>query len=271
MSLTIDQVKEVTAHNESVWNRCAPTYVEVFEPLTGGATTTLLDLAGVGRATVLLDIGTGPGTLIGPALQRGAHVVAIDLAPEMVATARSRHPRVDIAVGDATTMPFADASHDAITLGFCLHHAADPDGVLREANRVLRPGGRIAFTVWAPADQLEAFGVAFAAVAESVPMEDPSSTPQPPILGTEPADYETVLTRAGFSHPTARILDLTWPVTDGATIFDGFDRFLDLSGQTPEVRAQIRQRLDELVRAKTGPDGVARLRNPAIIAAATKT
>ena len=85
MSLTIDQLKEVTAHNEGVWNRCAPTSAEVFEPFTSGATTPLLDLAGVGRNTILLDIGTGPGTLIGPALERGAHVDAIDLAPEMVA------------------------------------------------------------------------------------------------------------------------------------------------------------------------------------------
>ena len=269
MSLTIDQLKEVTAHNEGVWNRCAPTYAEVFEPLTSGATTPLLDLAGVGRNTILLDIGTGPGTLIGPALERGAHVDAIDLAPEMVAAARSRHPNVDIAVGDATTLPFADDSHDAVTLGFCLHHAADPRAVLSQAHRVLRPGGRIAFTVWAPADQLEAFGVAFAAVAQFVAPEQQSTT-QPPAIGTEPADYETLLTQTGFSRPTARTVDLSWPLTDGAAIFDGFDRFLNLTDQTPDIRAQIRRRLDDLVRDNAGPDGVARLRNPAIIAAATK-
>lgn len=270
MSLTNEQLRQVTEHNEAVWTRCAPTYTEVFEPLTGGATTTLLDLAGVGRTTLMLDIGTGPGTLIGPALERGARVTAIDLAPEMVAFARDRHPGVDIIAGDATTLPFPDQSHDAVTIGFCLHHAADPHAVLREAHRILRPGGRIAFTVWAPVEQLEAFGIAFNAIAESVPSDDAPSTPQPPILGTEPADYEAVLTTAGFSQPTARTIRLTWDVSDGATMFDGFDRVLDLTDQPPEIRARIRRRLDQLINGRTSPDGVAHLDNPAIIAAATK-
>jgi SAM-dependent methyltransferase len=270
MGLTIDEVQQVTAHNEAVWNRCAATYAEVFEPLTSGATIVLLDLAGVGRSTNLLDIGTGPGTLIGPALARGAHVTAIDLAPEMVATARSRHPDVTIAIGDATNLPHPDGSHDSVTLGFCLHHAAEPATILREANRVLRPGGRIAFAVWAPADQLEAFGVAFAAIAESIPMDEPN-IPQPPALGTTPSDYEGLLTQTGFVRPTARVLDLSWPLADGATMFDGFDRVLDLSGQPPSIREQIRRRLDAHVCPRVGADGLAHLANPAIVAAATKT
>jgi SAM-dependent methyltransferase len=271
MTLTNDELNGVTAHNEGIWNRCAPTYAEVFEPLTGAAAPALLDLAGVGRSTELLDIGTGPGTLIGPALDRGATVVAVDLAPEMVAVATARHPGVDITVGNAASLPFADHSCDAVTIGFCLHHAADPDAVLREGHRVLRPGGRLAFTVWASADQLEAFGTAFAVVAEIIPPEEQPQSPQPPVIGTEPADYEDALTRAGFSHPTARILALEWAVTDGATMFDGFARFLDLGGHDAGVRARIRRRLDEVVLAKAGSDGVARLRNPAILAGATKT
>jgi SAM-dependent methyltransferase len=268
MKLTVDEVDQITAHNSAIWNRCAPTYTDVFEPLTSGASTVLLDLAGVGRNTVMLDIGTGPGTLIGPALERGAHVSAIDLAPEMVAAARSRHPDVDIAIGDAATLPHADQSHDAVTLGFCLHHAAEPTAILREANRILRPGGRVAFAVWAPAERLEAFGAAFAAIAESIPMDEPN-VPQPPSLGTEPSDYEHLLTQSGFVHPTARVLDLSWPLADGAAIFDGFDRFLDLSDQPPDIRAQIRRSLDAYICPRVGADGLAHLANPAIIAAAT--
>jgi SAM-dependent methyltransferase len=265
----MDKVQQITAHNAAIWNRCAPTYVDVFEPLTSSATTVLLDLAGVGRNTALLDIGTGPGTLIGPALDRGAYVSAIDLAPEMVAAARARHAGVDIAVGDATALPHADESRDAVTLGFCLHHAAEPAAILREANRILRPGGRVAFAVWAPTEKLEAFGAAYAVIAELVPMDE-SDAPQPPSLGTKPSDYEDLLTRSGFVHPTARLLDLSWPLADGATMFDGFDRFLDLRGQPPEIRAEIRRRLDAHICPRVGADGLAHLANPAIVAAATK-
>ena len=92
----------------------------------------------------------GPGTLIGPALERGALVSAIDLSPRMVAEAQARHPGVDIVVGDAAGLPHPDRTFDAVTLSFCLHHTADPGAVLAEVHRVLRPGGRVAFAVWAP-------------------------------------------------------------------------------------------------------------------------
>ena len=268
-TLTADQIAELTKHNLEVWDRCAPTYADGFEALTGGATTALLDLAGVGRGTELLDVGTGPGTLIAAAQQRGARVSAIDLAPRMVERARARHPDTDIAVGDASSLPYPGASFDAVTIGFCLHHAADPGAVLGEVDRVLRPGGRIALSVWAAEDRLEAFGVAFAAVGESLPL-DLVPNVQAPGLGFEPGDYEGVLSSSGFVHPTARTLELSWSLTDGAAIFDGFDRFLDLSGQPPSIREEIRQRLDQQIRQRAGADGVAHLANPAIIAAAGK-
>jgi SAM-dependent methyltransferase len=269
MTLTTDEVQQITAQNTAIWNRCAPTYSDVFEPLTGAATTVLLDLASVGRTTALLDIGTGPGTLIGPALDRGANVAAIDLSPEMVACARSRYPVADIRIGDATTLPYSDRSCDAVTLGFCLHHAAEPTAILREANRVLRTGGRLALAVWGPTEQLEAFGVAFAAIAEAIPTDQPD-VPQPPPLGTTPSDYETLLTQNGFVRPTARVLELSWPLADGASIFDGFDRFLDLANQPDDIRAQIRHGLDAQICPRVGADGFAHLANPAIVAAATK-
>ena len=63
----------------------------------------LLDLAGVGQAISLLDVVTGPRTLIGPALGRGADMSAVDVTPEMVEWARQRHPGVEIAVAAAKT------------------------------------------------------------------------------------------------------------------------------------------------------------------------
>jgi ubiquinone/menaquinone biosynthesis C-methylase UbiE len=266
-SLTTEQIADVTRHNREVWNRCAPTYTEVFGPLTGDAANVLLDLAGVGDDTDLLDIGTGPGTLIQPALDRGAHVSAVDLAPDMVQQARTTHPDLDIRVADGAALPHGDRTFDAVTLGFCLHHTANPLAVLSEAKRVLRPGGRLSLAVWAPADQLQAFGIGFTAVGEHVPLAD-LAMPQPPAVATSPDDYRQLLADSGFTHPTARILHLTWDVTDGSSIFDGFDTFLDLSGQPVATRASIRERLDQMVRDHRQADGIARLANPAIVAAA---
>ena len=64
-TLSDSDAAAVTDHNRDIWDRCAPTYTTGFENLTGGATTPLLDMAGVGLGTALLDVGTGPGTLPG--------------------------------------------------------------------------------------------------------------------------------------------------------------------------------------------------------------
>ena len=125
MTLTDNEITDLTRHNIEVWNRCAASYTSNFEILTGGAVATLLDLAGVGRGTSLLDIGTGPGTLIGPAIERGAEVCAIDIAPEMVDQAKSRYPNVDVTTADAASLASGDETFDAVTIGFCLHHVPD--------------------------------------------------------------------------------------------------------------------------------------------------
>lgn len=128
----------VTDHNRQIWDRCAPTYTTGFENLTGGATTPLLDLAGVGTDTELLDIGTGPATLIGPALDRGARITAIDLAPAMVEQARLRHPGTTIDIGDGLHLSRASVSLDAITIDF---DAIELTGHTRPPVS-LRPGSR---------------------------------------------------------------------------------------------------------------------------------
>lgn len=256
-------------HNRELWDRCAPTNAAVFAPLTSGATSVLLDLAGIGVGTELLDIGTGPGTLIGPALDRGAVVAGVDLSPQMVTHARNRHPNVTFEIGDATALDRPDGSVDAITMGFCLHHIPDPEAVLSETRRLLRPGGRLAFAVWAPNEQLEAFGVAFGAVTGIADLGDMPDL-QPPPIGSEPADYVDLVTGAGFVHAHARTLGLCWALSDGGPMFDGFDRFLDLADVGEEQRAAIRQQMDEQVLDRLGPDGLAHLPNPAIVVGASK-
>ena len=140
-TLDPDAVVELEAEHEAMWSRCARVYVRSVGGLTGEAAEQLLDAAEVGDGTGLLDVGTGPGTVVGPALARGAIVSAIDLAPAMIDELRTRHPDVDATVANATSLPFDDASFDAVTMAFCLHHMAEPAAALTEAWRVLRPGG----------------------------------------------------------------------------------------------------------------------------------
>ncbi|GIF70993.1 class I SAM-dependent methyltransferase [Asanoa siamensis] len=104
--------------------------------------------AGVGSGAAVLDVGTGTGTVAELAVARGASVVAVDAEPSMVALARRRVPGLDARVAVLPDLPFADASFDAAVANFVLNHVGDPLAALREIRRVVRPGGRLAVTVW---------------------------------------------------------------------------------------------------------------------------
>ena len=269
--LTPEQITIIDDGNRATWGRTAPTYADGFAAMTGGCAEATLDAAGVGRSSRLLDVGTGPGTLIGPALTRGATVVALDLTDEMIEEARRRYPDVETRVGKASDLPFDAESFDAVTLGFSLHHMAEPDRALHEAHRVLRPGGRIAFTVWAEIERCEAISAAFAALA-AIGVDTTDEGPQPPLpFGLPLAEYQDALDTAGFIQPFAHHVDIGWHVRSAAPIVDGFERYIGPAAFTgDEQRAAFAAELEATVRSRLRPDGTASFPNPAILAAARK-
>jgi SAM-dependent methyltransferase len=105
------------------------------------------DVLNLHNTAGLLDIGTGPGDY--PArLRREGHrgrLVGVDRSPGMVAQASTAHVDLDaleFIEADAMTLPFPDASFDAVTARHMLYHLSDLDQALKEARRVLKPGGR---------------------------------------------------------------------------------------------------------------------------------
>lgn len=104
------------------------------------AVTRALDLAPGQR---VLDLAAGTGTSTAPMARAGARAVACDFSPGMLAEGRRRQPDLPFVAGDATRLPFADATFDAVTISFGLRNVVDPDAGLREMLRVTRPGGRL--------------------------------------------------------------------------------------------------------------------------------
>lgn len=91
----------------------------------------------------VLDVGCGPGQTLDGFSRRQLHVHGIDVSPEMIAAASRRHPEDRYHVGDATALPWADASMDVTLCLGVLEYVPEPQQVLVELCRVLRPGGRL--------------------------------------------------------------------------------------------------------------------------------
>lgn len=115
----------------------------------------------------LLDVGCGPGTVTVDLARRVApgQAVGLDRSPDVVAQAaalaREQGVAVDIRVGDAYALPFADASFDIVHAHQLLQHLSDPVRALAEMGRVLKPGGVLAARdsdyacfAWAPSDPM---------------------------------------------------------------------------------------------------------------------
>ncbi len=97
---------------------------------------------------VIADLGAGEGTLSQLLAQRAQQVIAVDNSPKMVEfgaqLARDHGFRnLEYRLGDLEAPPIADASVDLALFSQALHHANRPAHAVREAARILRPGGRI--------------------------------------------------------------------------------------------------------------------------------
>lgn len=100
----------------------------------------LLDLHAGERVLV---VGAGTGTDL-PLIPAGVEVLATELTPAMLARARDKRPEARFEVMDGQRLALPDASFDAVILHLILAVIPDPVACLREAARVVRPGGRIA-------------------------------------------------------------------------------------------------------------------------------
>ena len=256
------------------WERAARFYVDSFGPLTIQAAPALLDAVGAGRGTRLLDVACGPGYVAAAAAGRGADVTGLDFASAMIDEASRRHPGVEFQQGDAEAMRFEDESFDAVTMNFGMLHLARPDTAIAEARRVLRRGGRYAFTVWAGPDRAAGFGMALRAIERHGNSHVPLPEGPPFFRFSDVSGTRQTLEEAGFATIETRELPLVWRLTSADDAFSalsqgGVRTAAVLRAQTPAALAAIRDAVRREVETFKSDAGY-EIPMPAVLASMTR-
>jgi len=140
-----------SARRETAARSPADVYDEQFVPaLFSHWGPVLCDAAHILPGQRVLDVACGTGALtvaVAARVTPGGAVLGLDANPQMLAVARRKHAAIEWHEGRAESLPFADASFDAVVSQFGMMFFDDRVAALREMQRVLRPGGRLAVAV----------------------------------------------------------------------------------------------------------------------------
>lgn len=201
----------------------------------------------------VLDLCCGHGVVSKALLNAGAQVTGLDFSAAMVSLAEANVPDAMFLQGDAMAMGFGDATFDAVAIGFGVPHFPDPQRGLKETARVLKPGGKLAFSIWYGSTRNGAFGWSFDSFARlgdaSIPM--PAGPDAHQLV--DPKLAEQMLTQAGFENMQMQDVPSQLWVAEPEDLFEAFyegavraaERF---SNQTQEVRDAVKGDLAERVR-----------------------
>lgn len=134
------------------WDRIRALYVA-----EGDVENAMLDAMGPGPFGLFLDLGTGTGRILELFAGRYARAVGLDVNQSMLAYARNKLSAAGLETaqvrhGDLYTLALQDNSVDAIVMHQVLHYLTEPAHAVREAARVLAPGGRLLIVDFAPHD-----------------------------------------------------------------------------------------------------------------------
>jgi SAM-dependent methyltransferase len=180
-----------------------------FEPYAAEAARRLAWL----RRGALLETAAGTGIVtvaVAKALPAEVAITATDLAPPMLDAAAAKLPpgRVTFRQADAQRLPFEDAAFDALLCQFGMMFLPDKATGYAEALRVLKPGGRLLFSVWSEFDRNPVPAVVQATVAARYPSDPPTFMARIPHGYSDIPAMSAALERAGFDAVSAERVEL---------------------------------------------------------------
>jgi SAM-dependent methyltransferase len=244
------------AQREELWKASRPVgewMVRRVDPQPGD---TALELA-----AGLADTGLMAARLVG----RLGRVIVTDFTPEMLAAARRRAEELGVhnaefRVLDAERMDLGTDSVDGVLCRWAYMLMIDPAAAFSETRRVLRPGGRLAFSVWAARERNPALSLV-GGVLESqghIPPPDPGAPSA--FAMSDRGRIRELVVGAGFAEPEIEEVSFRWPFADR----DAYWRYVTetsastspvLRALAPEVQTKVREQVHEAARPYRSGEG----------------
>jgi SAM-dependent methyltransferase len=268
-------------------------YAEHWEPVLAGPSQRLLArvaglagprLAGDRHSLTVLDLGAGTGALALAAAERwpAARIVCLDASAGMLSVARQRAEsqhagrhaeRFEWLVADAAAVPIEPGTVDVVVSSFMLQLVADRRAVLREAHRVLRPGGLLGLVTWQADDLVMAADTEFDEAVYDLEIDEPAAEPLEPASGdvASPGEAEDDLRAAGFEDVDVRVdrLEHSWTRQGYLDFKAAYDERELCESLSPADRARLLARVRE--RWAALPEEDFTLRAPLISATARRS
>ncbi len=246
------------------YDRSAAAYLAWWAPVLSPTSLGLLEavapFAGAdGSERRLLDVGTGTGVLAIAAVERwpALRVAALDGSSGMLDVARAEaarrlgdvdRTRLEFVTGLADRIPFDDRTFDVAVSSFVMQLVPDRSRALRDALRVLRPGGVLAFVTWLVSDDRFAPDEAFYDVLDELEIADSKDAEE-----ARSGDFASVtaaaaqVRRAGFRDVRAREGRLEYR-HDPSRYLEFLERYAEVAtfeGLSPRVARAVRERTAE--------------------------
>lgn len=255
------------------WESNIAGYDTAFGAVARQTVEVMLDAARVTSGWRVLDVCCGPGMLADGASKRGAEATGLDFSVQAVDLASRLAPKARFKQGNAQSLPFPDASFDSVLCGYGLMQLPSPETALREMLRVLRPGGRVALSVW------DATGVGFTLVYEAIRARGKMNValPHGPDFFQFGISERMVvaLTEVGFTDAAAYSFSQDWHVANA-------DRYIDsilsgtvraraaLASQSGDAATDVRSYIASCLARFRRPTGELAVPMPAIIGSGTR-
>jgi len=269
-----DELDRFHALELSGWRRVASEYARYFAPLVSQAVAPLLTAAGVKEGARVLDLCCGPGYVAAEIRRRGGIPTGIDFAAEMIALAKETWPGIEFREGDAEALDIPDKSFDAVVMNFGLLHLARPEVAMGHIARALKPGGRVAFTVWAQPGENVGHRIMLRALNAHGSMDVGLPSGPPLFRFGDEQECQKLFADVGLVDATIGRIQHHWdlPAPDGlldASIRGGVRVSVLLGAQSRQALGKIRQAVREAC-APYERDGMLKIPMASVLASAAR-